>query len=184
MCNCSQILKSLPVCIIVSNGQDSTVTILVSSMLWLGRVSGNILDDINQALFFLQHLKEFPNISDYTMICDLENPCAIPLRCCLCGAICCLLCVTCSKVELESLVANVEHSFDIYQCRCLHSLQVDHLHLHYRRYEDDLLTLQNLRSHHLVVEMQLHSAFSDLRQILCPCCIAVAGQTPGFSSRS
>ena len=119
------------------------------------------------------------------MVCNLEKPCAIPLCYCLCGAICCLFCGTCSKVELESLVADVEHFFDTYQCRCLQSIRVDHLNLHYRRCEDGLPTLQNLGSHHLVVEMQLHSAFSDLWQILgsLNVSLALADQIPRFSSR-
>ena len=44
-------------------------------------------------------------------------------------------------------------------CR-LQSNGVDHLHLYYRRYVDDLPTLENLGSHHLVIEMRLHLVFS------------------------
>ena len=107
------------------------------------------------------------------IICDLKKPCPIPQRCCFCGAIRCLFCGTCSKVELEKLVADVEYFFDTYQCRCLQSIRVDHLHLHYRGCGDDLPTLQSIGSNDLVVEMQLHSAFSDLRQILGLHCISL-----------
>ena len=86
-----------------------------------------------------------------------------------------LFCGTCSSVELASLVAEVERFFSTYQCRCLQSIQVDHLHLHYGLCKYDLRTLQNLGSHHLVVEMWFHPAFSDWGKTLGPHCIIVAG---------
>ena len=93
------------------------------------------------ALLFLLHLHEFIRNSDDAMICDLEKPFAIPLHCCFCGTICCLFCGRYSKIELESLLADVEHFSDTYQCRCLQSIGIDHLQRHYRRCEDDLATL-------------------------------------------
>ena len=74
----------------------------------------------------------------------------------------------------------MEHFFNNYQCRFRQSVPVDHLHLLYRHCEDDLSTFQNLGSHHLVVEMQLHLASSDLGQALGLLCIAVANQAPEF----
>lgn len=146
-------------------------------------MAGNILDDVNldQALFFLQDLNEFQEIRMTWWCVTLKSPVS-SLYAVVYAEKFAVCSVKLSKVELESLVDDVEHFLDTYQCRCLQSIQVDHQHIHYQRFKYNLRTLQNLGSHHLGVEMQLHLAFSNLWQILGANCIAVAGQISEFSS--